>query len=48
MSYHPGNPPEVDSPINPRHPRSIISQSEFASSIIPVPSLMRNQIMKMV
>jgi hypothetical protein len=28
---HPGNPPDL------RHPRSIISQNEFANSIIPVP-----------
>jgi len=28
----------VDFPINPRHPRSILPQNEFANSIIPVPS----------
>jgi hypothetical protein len=39
---HPRNPPD------PHHPRSIISQNEFANSIIPVPSVMHSQIMKMV
>ena len=37
---YPGNPPDLTraDPLNPRHPRSILPQNEFASSTIPVPS----------
>jgi len=35
------NPPDLtrEDPPNPRHPRSILSQNQFASSIIPVPPI---------